>query len=1115
MRWLIAVGAIVLVGCGGTSKTDPMADLAGVDGISGDKVGVAITFVGKGTVASGGSTVCDGTSSPCSFTVAANTNLTLTAAPSEGYAFSTWQCNLTPATTMAALSISSGTGLQCTVTFTKQSYSLTINVAPSGGGTVLGTPGSLQCGVGGTVCQTTQEYGTVVALSLVKAQFYTFSGWSGDCSGTSENLNVTLTKNMTCTATLTAVTFPLSMSVLGPNGDTGPFGTLQTAPDVGTCNTASCAAVNVAGGTALTITAVPATNYQVGDWGGDCIGSGSSATINSIVMNAAKSCSVRFVKQKRLLTVNVTGGGHVTSDTGGIDSPSIANSAEYDHGTTVQLTATPTASGASFNGWGGDCSASGTTSPITVTMSAAKTCTASFSTNVPVLLTFGITPAASGTVEIWIDKAASGSADQSCTTVNPTGCGTGSTILAGKQVILKATANSGYAFDHWSGTAGCSGTTNPFTLTMNADKSCTANFVKTWVVTFSGTSQPSGSGGAVTVTTGGTACASSGCAVPEGTAMVLTAAANTGYRVQSFSCTPAATMSSLGSSASPVSSATATFSPTSNIDCTAVFRERQTVIGAVSPGAGSSVTPSTSKVIDVGTGEVYSLAFATTGARRIKSLSGAFASGSGTATGCSVNNTTTAPTSVNTDVAITTGPVSGTYTCTATIADRITITASTAGASTSPVVPITPQSAVVPIPASPSAGTVTVDAGASVGTQATLTAPSIANHTFTGWTGGNGCATAGVGSTATIANATTNITCTANYILTSSIPALTATAQVAGPVGVTVNDGSGTCLQNDIAFSAAPGAGEYWCKQGPTSSGAGSASFANAAFVKCATSTGANTGVLVKAAATYSGGLGGQHRIQVQWRNGSFQTGVLYDTTFYLHTSLNCAKKCAYNKTPTDYFKFGEGSTSFRYNKYNWETAVSFTSRALSGQGTFSSPVLENPFVDITFKDLHVETRHEYGGFRRQRDFPIASQRIQRPTLRRTFTMNAAKDMILIRRNYASSRVKEILGFDKCTMSIDMGIDVNYQNNYHRHHPMACHGILLNARGEGICLQEYFDGQTSTYKLRRATYSGLHPRPPNLPYTFVHGSSLQMWEKLIDGAGHKEDWRGDELTLPQ
>lgn len=64
------------------------------------------------------------------------------------------------------------------------------------------------------------------------------------------------------------------------------------------------------------------------------------------------------------------------------------------------------------------------------------------------------------------------------TSVSPQGAGTvspsGGQYDSGATVTLTASPASGYNFDHWSG--GASGTTSTITITMNSDKSLTANF---------------------------------------------------------------------------------------------------------------------------------------------------------------------------------------------------------------------------------------------------------------------------------------------------------------------------------------------------------------------------------------------------------------------------------------------------------------------------------------------------------------------------------------------------------------------------------------------------------------------------------------------------------------
>ncbi len=121
----------------------------------------------------------------------------------------------------------------------------------------------------------------------------------------------------------------------------------------------------------------------------------------------------------------------------------------YGAGLSVILTATAN-SGYIFSGWSGDLS--GSTNPATLTMNANKSVTANF------------TPGATPTTYTLTANATNGS-------ISPTS----GSYNAGTSVTLTATPNNGYTFSGWSGDL--SGSTNPATLTMNANKSVTANFV--------------------------------------------------------------------------------------------------------------------------------------------------------------------------------------------------------------------------------------------------------------------------------------------------------------------------------------------------------------------------------------------------------------------------------------------------------------------------------------------------------------------------------------------------------------------------------------------------------------------------------------------------------------
>jgi len=124
-------------------------------------------------------------------------------------------------------------------------------------------------------------------------------------------------------------------------------------------------------------------------------------------------------------------------------SPDKAN---YNSGDTVTLTATPN-TGYNFANWSGDVS--GTNSSVTITMNSNKSVTANFAVQTYML---SIT-ATNGSVTKTPDK----------TSYN-----------YGDTVTLTATPNTGYNFANWSGDA--SGSSNPVTITMNTNKSVTANF---------------------------------------------------------------------------------------------------------------------------------------------------------------------------------------------------------------------------------------------------------------------------------------------------------------------------------------------------------------------------------------------------------------------------------------------------------------------------------------------------------------------------------------------------------------------------------------------------------------------------------------------------------------
>ncbi len=111
------------------------------------------------------------------------------------------------------------------------------------------------------------------------------------------------------------------------------------------------------------LTATANAGYRFTGWSGDASGTSNPLTV---LMNANKTVVANFVEAFPLTLSSTTNG--TISVTGGLQSP-------YATGTNVELTANP-ASGYVFTGWTGD--AAGSTSPLTITMDAAKTVGATF-----------------------------------------------------------------------------------------------------------------------------------------------------------------------------------------------------------------------------------------------------------------------------------------------------------------------------------------------------------------------------------------------------------------------------------------------------------------------------------------------------------------------------------------------------------------------------------------------------------------------------------------------------------------------------------------------------------------------------------------------------------------
>jgi len=176
-----------------------------------------------------------------------------------------------------------------------------------------------------------------------------------------------------------------------------------------------------------------------------------------------EQCATTSVAASYTLTVAKSGNGTVTSSPAGIDCG--ADCAEsYASAALVTLTATA-AAGSTFTGWSGACTG---TAACTVTMSAAKSVTATFA-----LQTFALTTNTSGTGSGTITSSPAGI---DC------GADCAESYASGTLVTLTAIPAGGSSFAGWSGTgwsgSGCQGTADcTMTMTISSNTTITAMFV--------------------------------------------------------------------------------------------------------------------------------------------------------------------------------------------------------------------------------------------------------------------------------------------------------------------------------------------------------------------------------------------------------------------------------------------------------------------------------------------------------------------------------------------------------------------------------------------------------------------------------------------------------------
>jgi uncharacterized repeat protein (TIGR02543 family) len=120
---------------------------------------------------------------------APGTPVNLMAAPASGYKFTGWMGDTTGAANLLTVTVDGDMTLTANFQYFQQTYSLTTNVYPSGGGFVIGNPG-----------KNSYTPGERVTVTATPENGYAFIGWTGAATGRKNRLTFTMDGDKSVTA---------------------------------------------------------------------------------------------------------------------------------------------------------------------------------------------------------------------------------------------------------------------------------------------------------------------------------------------------------------------------------------------------------------------------------------------------------------------------------------------------------------------------------------------------------------------------------------------------------------------------------------------------------------------------------------------------------------------------------------------------------------------------------------------------------------------------------------------------------------------------------------------------------------------------------------------------
>jgi hypothetical protein len=194
--------------------------------------------------------------------------------------------------------------------------------------------------------------GSKITITATPDGQYLFEKWSD--GSTINPREITVTSNLTISATFVKKTYPLSVTVEGE-------GTVQEEVII----QGSTSQTEHKAGTTVRLTATPNEGWIFAGWSGDIE---SDALVIEVPIEKGTSVSALFKRASFELNITIEGEGTVKEEV-------IVQPGQYDYETEVRLTAIP-AEGYEFSGWSGDIES--TENPVALTVTEANAVTAEF-----------------------------------------------------------------------------------------------------------------------------------------------------------------------------------------------------------------------------------------------------------------------------------------------------------------------------------------------------------------------------------------------------------------------------------------------------------------------------------------------------------------------------------------------------------------------------------------------------------------------------------------------------------------------------------------------------------------------------------------------------------------